>query len=178
VLNAYPADFAYFGQGYVLPLISFELVLFVSMTALCAIILARSAIGRRIYALGANPVAALFSGVAVTKYRFNLFLAVGAVSGLAAILLTSRLGSTRPSIALGWELDIISIVILGGVAVSGGRGSITGVVLAALLFGFANYGLGLLNVPGIIASLLMGVLLILVVAIPNCFPAASARLKR
>ena len=100
------------------------------------------------------------------RYRFALFAVTGLAAGLAAVLLTSRLGSTRPSIAQGWELEIISIVILGGVSVWGGKGSILGVVLASLVFGLVTFGLGLMNIPGIVMSIFTGALLILVVAVP------------
>ena len=116
--------------------------------------------------MGANPVATRFSGIRVARYRFLLFALTGLAAGLAAVLLTSRLGSTRPSIAQGWELEIISIVILGGVSVWGGKGSILGVVLAALVFGLVTFGLGLMNIPGIVMSIFTGTLLILVVAVP------------
>jgi rhamnose transport system permease protein len=82
------------------------------------------------------------------------------------VLLTSRLGSTRPSIALGWELDVITIVVLGGVSILGGSGSILGVVIAAFIMGLVTFGLGLLNVPGIVMSIFIGVLLIVVIALP------------
>jgi rhamnose transport system permease protein len=133
---------------------------------LFAVFLHKTRWGRAIYAIGANPVASRFAGVAVDRYRFALFALTGLFSGLAAVLLTSRLGSTRPSIAQGWELEIISIVILGGVSVWGGKGSIVGVVLAALVFGLVTFGLGLMNIPGIVMSIFIGLLLILVVAIP------------
>ena len=122
--------------------------------------------GRRLYAIGASPAGALFAGVEVSRYRFWLFAVTGAASGLAAILLTSRLGSTRPAIAVGWELEIISIAILGGIAVTGGRGTILGVVLAAVLLGLTTFGLALANIPGIVLSIFVGLLLIAVVAIP------------
>jgi rhamnose transport system permease protein len=122
--------------------------------------------GRVIFAVGANPVASRFAGVPVDRYRFALFALTGLFAGLAAVLLTSRLGSTRPSIAQGWELEIISMVILGGVSVWGGKGSILGVVLAALVFGLITFGLGLMNIPGIVMSIFVGSLLILVVAVP------------
>lgn len=175
-LRAYPDGFEFFGQGYVFWLISFELVIFVLVAIVCAIILHKSVLGRRIYAIGANPVAARFSCIAVRWHRFWLFVAVGAASGAASILLTSRIGSTRPSIAQGWELDIVAMVILGGVAVAGGRGTVLGVVLASMLVGFALFGLSLVNVPGIVMSMLMGTLLILVVASPRFSPDARAAL--
>jgi len=114
----------------------------------------------------ANPVASEFARIRVNRYRVALFAVTGAACGLAAVLLTSRLGSTRPSIAQGWELEIISMVILGGVSVWGGKGSILGVVLAALVFGLVTFGLGLMNIPGIVMSIFTGALLILVVALP------------
>jgi rhamnose transport system permease protein len=167
VLRAYPADFAFFGQGYAVGLVSFELVLFLLLALITGSLLHFTIAGRRLFAIGANATAARFSGVRVDACRFWLFVATGAASGLAAILLTSRLGSTRPSIAQGWELEIISIVILGGVSIAGGRGSILGVVLAAVLMGFVTFGLGLFNIPGIVMSIIIGLLLIIVVGAPT-----------
>lgn len=166
VLKNYPESFAAFGQGYLAGPVSYELALFVLCAMLFGLFLHRTRWGRAVYAIGANPVASRFSGLRVDRYRFALFALTGLFSGLAALLLTSRLGSTRPSIAQGWELEIISIVILGGVSVWGGKGSIPGVVLAALVFGLVTFGLGLMNIPGIVMSIFTGALLILVVAVP------------
>ena len=165
--NGYPADFAFFGQGYVVWVISFELVLF----ALCAIgytiLLHRTSFGRTVFAIGNNPTAALFSGIRVARVKFILFLLTGLMSGLAAVCLTSRLGSTRPSIATGWELEVVTMVVLGGVNILGGSGSIPGVVLAAFIMGLVTFGFGLLNVPGIVMSIFLGLLLIGVIALPR-----------
>ncbi|HTW28690.1 MAG TPA: ABC transporter permease [Acetobacteraceae bacterium] len=166
VFKAYRPDFAFFGQGYVVGPVSFELVLFAALAIVAAVVLHLTTVGRRIYAIGNNPVASRLSGIRVNRYRFWLFAVTGLASGLASVLLTSRLGSTRPSIAQGWELEIITMVILGGVSVAGGSGSILGVVLSAVLMGLVTFGLGLLNVPGIVMSIVTGGLLILVVAIP------------
>jgi rhamnose transport system permease protein len=166
VLKSYPESFAAFGQGYLAGPVSIELALFVVCAVMYALFLHGTRWGQAIYAIGANPVASRFAGVPVDRYRFALFALTGLASGLAAVLLTSRLGSTRPSIAQGWELEIISMVILGGVSVWGGKGSILGVVLAALVFGLVTFGLGLMNIPGIVMSIFTGTLLILVVAVP------------
>jgi rhamnose transport system permease protein len=125
-----------------------------------------TATGRRLYAMGNNPVAARFSGIAVSKIKFALFALTGMMAGLAAVLLTSRIGSTRPNIALGWELEIITMVILGGVSISGGTGNILGVVLAVFIIGFTTLALSLINVPGIVISVLLGLLLIVAIAAP------------
>lgn len=166
VFKGYPDSFAFFGQGYVWWVISFELVLFLGFAVIYYFLLHHTSFGRRIFAIGNNPVAARFSGVRVERIKFVLFCLTGLMSGLAAILLTSRLGSTRPSIAQGWELEVITMVVLGGVNILGGAGSIGGVVIAAVIMGLVTFGLGLLNVPGIVMTIFTGTLLILVIALP------------
>ena len=168
-LKDYPASFAALGQGYVIGPVSIELCIFLIATMLTAVLLHATRWGQGIYAMGANATAARWSGIPVDRYRFALFCATGAMSGLAAVMLTSRLGSTRPSIAQGWELEIVSIVVLGGIAVTGGKGTIGGVLLAAVLLGFVNFGLSLLNLPGLVMWIVIGTLLIGVVAIPALF---------
>ena len=141
--RGYPQDFAYFGQGYVWWVISFEFVLFSILAVLYGIILHMTNFGRAVYAIGNNPTGALFSGIRVNRVKFILFLLTGLMSGVAAICLTSRLGSTRPSIAFGWELEIVTMVVLGGVNILGGSGSIPGVIIAAFVMGLVTFGLGL-----------------------------------
>ena len=164
--TGYPAEFAWFGQGYVWWVISFELVLFVVAAILFAVLLHATSFGRTVYAVGNNAVAARFSGIRVERVKFILFLLTGLMSGLAAVCLTSRLGSTRPSIATGWELEAVTMAVLGGINILGGSGRIGGVVLAALIMGMVTFGFGLLNVPGIVMSIFVGLLLILVIALP------------
>ena len=165
--RGYPEEFAFFGQGYVFWVISFEFVLFAFTAIVFAILLHRTNFGRTVYAIGNNQTGAFFSGINVHRVKFLLFLLTGLMSGIAAICLTSRLGSTRPSIAFGMELEIVTMVVLGGVNILGGFGSIIGVVIAAFLMGLVTFGLGLLNVPGIVMSIFIGTLLILVIAIPQ-----------
>lgn len=165
--RGYPPDFAFFGQGYVWWVISFEFVLFAIIALIYAVILHRTNFGRAVYAIGNNPTGALFSGIRVARVKFILFLLTGLMSGVAAVCLTSRLGSTRPSIAFGWELEIVTMVVLGGVNILGGSGSIPGVIIAAFVMGLVTFGLGLLNVPGIVMSIVIGALLISVIALPR-----------
>ncbi|CAN7320677.1 ABC transporter permease [Mesorhizobium sp. LjNodule214] len=164
--KGYPASFAFFGQGYVWWVVSFELALFLVAAVIYWFVLHRTSFGRRVFAIGNNPVAAQFSGVRVDRIKFILFCLTGLMSGIAAVLITSRLGSTRPSIAQGYELEAITMVVLGGVSILGGAGSILGVVLAAFIMGLVTFGLGLLNVPGIVMSIFIGLLLIIVIALP------------
>jgi rhamnose transport system permease protein len=165
--NGYPKSFAFFGQGYVWWVISFELALFAVCAVIFTLLLHRTGFGRACYAIGNNPVAAQFSGIRVARVRFILFLLTGLMSGIAAVCLTSRLGSTRPSIATGMELEVVTMVVLGGISILGGSGRMLGVVLAAFIMGCVTFGFGLLNVPGIVMSIFLGLLLIGVIAVPR-----------
>jgi rhamnose transport system permease protein len=167
-LTQYPAAFEAIGQGYISNRVQIPIsfVLFLALAAVFGIVLHRTTIGRRLFAMGANPTAALFSGIPVNRIRFWLFVLMGLMSGLAAVLLTGRIGSTRPNIALGFELDVITMVVLGGVSIAGGAGGILGVVLAVFVLGMTTFGLSLINVPGIVISILNGVLLIVSIAAP------------
>jgi rhamnose transport system permease protein len=162
----YPEALGDWGQGYVLDLIPREFVVLLVLAALFALLLHGTTFGRRLYAIGSNPVAARFSGIPVDRYRLALFILAGTMAGLAAVLLTGRIGSTRPNIALGWELEAITMVILGGVSIAGGAGTIAGVLLAVFTLGMVTYGLGLANVPGIIMTIVIGGLLLVTITVP------------
>ena len=174
-LKNYPEDFAYFGQGYVFWVFSFEFITFLMLAVMFYFLLQRTNFGRRTYAIGNNPVSAYYSGINVARHKLILFTLVGFFCGIASIMLTSRLGSTRPTIAFGWELSIITMVVLGGVSILGGSGTIIGVVISVFLMGLVTVGLGLVNVPGIVMSIIIGLMLISVIALPKIFGMLKAR---
>ncbi|WP_253949034.1 ABC transporter permease [Mangrovicoccus sp. HB161399] len=173
--RGYPSAFAWFGQGYVFWVITVEMVIFALLAIVFGVVLHKTNFGRQVYAIGNNSTAALFSGIRVGRVKMILFLLTGLMSGLAAVCLTSRLGSTRPSIASGMELEVVTMVVLGGVSILGGSGSIPGVVIAAILMGLVTFGLGLLNVPGIVMSIFIGLMLIGVIAVPRLFKMARGK---
>ncbi len=162
----FPDDFSALGQGYLFELIPYEFVVLVVLAAGFTAVLHRTSIGRNLYAYGNNPEAARYSGINVAAHRFWFFSLNGAMSGLAAAFLTSRVGATRPNMALGWDLEVIAIVVLGGVSIAGGSGRMTGVILSILVMGMLTFGLGLRNVPGITMSIIVGLLLITAVTLP------------
>ena len=166
-ITSYPADFAWFGQGYVWWVFTVELAIFAICALIFGLLLHATSFGRTVYAIGNNATAARFSGFRVDRVRFILFLLTGVMSGVAAICLTSRLGSTRPTIAEGFELEVVTMVVLGGISILGGSGTIAGVVIAAFVMGLVTFGLGLLNVPGNVMSVIIGALLIGVIALPR-----------
>jgi rhamnose transport system permease protein len=173
-ITGYPETLSTWGNGSVgdligLPwlIVPIEFAVLLVAGLAVGLLLHRTLHGRRLYAIGSNPIASRFSGIAVDRYRMGLFLFAGVMAALAAVLLTGRIGSTRPNLAMGWELDAVTIVILGGVAIEGGRGSILGTVLAAVLLGSFTFALGMLNVSGIVMSMVIGVLLIVSMVLPR-----------
>jgi rhamnose transport system permease protein len=164
--TSYPDGFEELGQGTLWGLIPYELVVFVILAVAFTVVLHRTVIGRRLFAYGNNPDAALYSGINVDAHRFWLFTINGTLSGLASAFLTSRIGATRPNIATSWELDVITVVVLGGVSIQGGSGTLPGVILAVFVMGMLTFGLGLMNVPGIMMSIVTGLLLIVAIAAP------------
>lgn len=176
--TTYPESFAYFGQGYVGDtLIPFELVLFLALTVIMGFILHKTTYGRQLYAIGNSKSAARFAGIHVDRVRFINFTLNGLFCGIAAILLTSRIGSTRPNIALNWDIETITLVVLGGVSIMGGRGTVPGVTVAIFLLGYLKFGMGLLNISAKIMIITTGVLLIIAVLLPNFLDLVKAKRK-
>ena len=173
-ISGYPEVFSTLGNSYVGEvvgvrwlIIPIEFAVLLVAAIVVGVTLHRTVLGRRLYAIGANPVAARFSGIEADRYRLALFVFAGLMAALAAIMLTGRIGSTRPNIAMGWELDAITMVILGGVAIEGGRGSIVGTMLAVLLLGLFTFAMGMANVTGIVMSMVIGALLIVSMVLPR-----------
>ena len=165
-VSGFPESFSYLGRGYIgdTP-VPFVLVVFIILAIIMGLILHKTRFGRMIYAIGWNEQTCYASGIPVKKIKLLLFILSGLFASVAAIFLTSRIGNTRPNIATGFELEIITIVILGGVMITGGVGKMWGVVLSIFLVGTIRYGLGLHNIPGqfmliVAGSLLIGSILI------------------
>jgi len=170
----FPDGFEALGQGYLLERVPYEFLVLLVLAAVFYVLLHHTRIGRNVYAYGQNPEAARYSGVDVGAHRFWFFTVNGAMSGLAAAFLTSRVGATRPNIATGWDLEVIAIVVLGGVGIGGGTGKLSGVILAIFVMGMLTFGLGLCNVPGIAMSIVVGALLIVSVALPATLKKVAA----
>jgi len=162
----FPSWYKYLGWGYVGG-VPFILIVFAVFAVIFGLLLHKTTFGRRVYAMGNNITASRFSGVQVDKIKVIVFTLTGFMSGLTALFLTSRMGSTRPNVATGYELDVIAMVVLGGVSTAGGKGRIIGAILSIFLIGLLRYGLGLKNVPAQALLIIIGLLLIFAVMIPN-----------
>ncbi len=155
------------GNGYFLNLLPYSFVLFLILVIIFYIFLHKTYFGKEIFIIGNNPEAAKFSGVKTDRYIFILFSLSGLFSSIAALFLSGRLSSVKPNIALGWELEIITMVVFGGVYIYGGYGSIMGVFLSVLTLGMVSFGLSLLNIPGVGIIIFTGLLLILTVSVTS-----------
>lgn len=153
-------------QGLVGPLTLSILIFFVGLV-IAIVVLHYAGFGRYVFVIGNSANVARYSGVGVQRVKLILFSASGLVSALAGILLAARLGAVRGSTAEGFELDIITIVLLGGVSIFGGQGSMFGVLLSILLILNLRNGMGLLNMSGNAQTGVVGALLILSVLVPN-----------
>ena len=161
-VKGFPSGFNYLGQGYIpgTP-VPFSLILFAVLAVIFGLLLHRTSLGRYVYAIGQNEEACRYSGVRVDSIKIFLFTLTGLMAALGGIVLTARFGSVRADLALGFELVIITAVVLGGVDIFGGSGSIIGVVEALFLLGIVRFGMSLINIRGQIQAIAVGCLLIL-----------------
>jgi rhamnose transport system permease protein len=162
-----PERFGLLGGAYSVTFIPIQFMIFIVLAIIFGLVLHRTTFGRLIYVVGNNANAARYSGVPVDRIRLILCVVNGFISGLSGILLTSRIGSARPDIALGNEMAVITIVLLGGVYIFGGKGTILGVVIAALMLGYVHYGLSILNIQEQVIRIVTGGLLIIALLIPT-----------
>ena len=139
------------------------LLLLLATALLSAFIFSRTIFGRWMLALGSNASAALYSGVPVKRVTFLVFAIAGLASGIAAVLMDSRLGLARHDFAKGFELDAITMVVIGGTAIRGGDSNIVGTLLAFILIGLLRTTMGIANVTAEYQLTAVGILLIFAV---------------
>ncbi|MGH9051473.1 MAG: ABC transporter permease [Acidimicrobiia bacterium] len=175
-IGGFPGWFDRLGQQPLVGPLPVALIIFVVGLAAAWIILHRSAFGRVVYVIGNSAEVARYSGIKVARIKLRLLTLSGLVAGLGGVLFAARLGSVRGSLAEGWELDIVTMVLLGGVSIFGGSGSMLGVALSTFIVLNLRNGLGLANVGGTTQTGVIGGLLILSVLIPNL--AARFRIRR
>jgi rhamnose transport system permease protein len=165
--GGFPAWFEALGQQALVGPLTLSILVFAVLFAITAVLLHGSALGRLIYVMGNNLAAARYSGVRVKRVKMLLFVLTSVVAALAGLLYAARLGSVRGDMASGFELDIITIVLLGGVSIFGGSGNLAGVGLSILVILNLRNGMGLADITGNTQTSVIGALLILSVLVPN-----------
>ncbi len=163
----FPDWFDKLGQPDLIGPFSAGIIIFAILFVVFAVVLHYSAFGRYVYIIGNSSDAAKYAGVKVGQVKMTLFVISALISSLAGLLIAARLGSVRANQAEGFELDIITIVLLGGISIFGGKGSIIGAGLSILVVLNLRNGMSLANYSGSIQSMVVGILLILSVIIPN-----------
>lgn len=152
-------SFNFIGGGDILG-IPFPIIILFVVFIICSIVLKKTIFGRYVYAVGGNQQAAWASGINVNQVKMAVYALCGLMSGLAGILLTSRITTGQPNAGMSFELDAIAAAVIGGSSTSGGVGSIQGTLFGVILIGVLNNGLDLLNVSSYYQQVVMGVIII------------------
>lgn len=163
-ISGLPDWMRFFGSGTVLG-VQMPIVTMAVVFLLGWVLLERTPFGRYVYAIGGNEQATRLSGVRVSRTKLLVYALSGLTSAIAGIVLTSRLMSGQPNAGTGFELDAIAAVVLGGTAISGGRGSLIGTLLGALLLGVLNNGLNMVGVNPYVQTVVKGVIILLAIYI-------------
>lgn len=127
------------------------------------VVLHRSTMGRRIFAIGGNEQVAYLAGIPVKRYLLIVYMVSGFLAALAGLVLTSRLGTAEPTAGTGYELDAITAVVLGGTSLFGGEGRVLGTLVGALILGVINNGLNILNVNSFYQDVVKGAIILLAI---------------
>jgi ribose transport system permease protein len=139
------------------------ILIFFGLAIVAATILTKTIIGRYNFALGSNEEATRLSGVKVSSWKILIYTITGAFCGVAGILMAARLNSAQPALGMGYELEAIAAVVIGGTSLSGGKGSILGTVIGALIMSVLTNGLRILSVPQEWQTIVVGLVILLAV---------------
>ena len=166
-INNFPKWFDALGQEGLIGPVPFALIAFFVLFAVLYVVLERSGFGRLTYVIGSNKDVAEFAGIDTGRHKMVIFIASGLAAAFAGLLFAARVGAVRGDVGNGFELDVITIVLLGGVSIFGGKGTLVGTLLSVLIVLNLRNGMALLNITGHIQTGVIGILLIASVIIPR-----------
>ncbi|MBE3599328.1 MAG: ABC transporter permease [Limnochordaceae bacterium] len=166
-VSGFPPEFFGIGQGTALGIPNQVLWIFLPVVVLLGLLAHRSVLGRHLFGVGANETAARFAGIDVRAVRFWVYVVAGFLAALGAVIMTSRVATAKPDAGLGYELRAITVAVLGGTDIFGGRGSVAGTVMAILLITLLSNGLDLAMVHPIWQVGMLGAVLIAGVLLNN-----------
>ncbi len=156
--------FQFLGKGQFFG-IPFQAILFIIAYLILWILLTKTSYGRKIYAVGGNEKASFISGIKIDKVKILVYVISALMAVLSGLVLTSRLNSAQPTAGSAYEMDAIAAVVLGGVSMTGGSGSLTGTLIGILILGVLNNGLNLLGVSSFYQQIVKGVVILIAVLI-------------
>ena len=163
-ISGLPSWISWFGVSRI-GNIPVPVILMLIVYAAAWLLLQRTAFGRHVYAIGGNETAARLSGVKTARVKFAVYAISGLTAGLAALILTGRLMSGQPNAGVGFELDAIAAVVLGGASIAGGRGLVIGTLIGAVLLGILNNGLNLMGINPYLQDIIKGLIILLAIYI-------------
>ena len=163
-ITGLPSSFAFLGRGYI-GNVPFPIILMLIIFILAYIVLKLTRFGRYVYATGGNINAARASGIKVDNVIISTFAISGFLSGLTGMVLASRLNSAQPTAGVGYELDAIAAVVLGGTNLFGGEGELWGTLVGAFIMGILNNGLNMLNVSSFYQQVVKGIVILIAVTV-------------
>src|SRR5215470_16397997 len=158
-----PSGFGYLAEKNFLGFVPLPMLIVIAIALIVHFALSDTRLGRYCYAMGSNPEAARYAGIRVSRYQILYFTILGALSGLAGAIETSRLVTGQPNAGEGYELNVIAAVVIGGGSLSGGQGAVTGTIIGSLIMGVLANGGNLLQISPFIQKTVIGAVIVLAV---------------
>jgi ribose transport system permease protein len=176
-MYGFPRDFDFIGGGQVFG-VPVPIIILAAVSVVASFVFRETKLGRYAYAIGGSEEAARRSGIPVRLFKIAIYSFCGGLVGIASIVLASRINSAHPGIGLGYELDAIAAVVIGGASLMGGRGNISGAIIGALTMSAIRFGLNVMAVTPFIQQIVIGVILIIAVYLDRLRILGEANLDR
>ncbi len=163
-VSGFPESFFFIGGGAILG-IPFPLIIFIVISGITWLLLQKSPWGERVYMIGISPVVANYSGFAVKRILLQVYVYSALLAGVAAMIMISRYNSGKVTLGSSYLLQTVAATVLGGVSISGGKGKVSGVIMATVLLQFVSSGMNILGVNRFAILIIMGMILIFALVI-------------
>jgi Ribose/xylose/arabinose/galactoside ABC-type transport systems, permease components len=161
-MYGFPKEFDFLGGGKIIG-IPVPIIILAVVALVASFIFRETKLGRYAYAIGGGEEAARRAGIPVRRFKVAIYAFCGGLVGISSIVLSSRINSAHPGIGLGYELDAIAAVVIGGASLMGGRGNVSGAIIGALTMAAIRFGLNVMAVTPFIQQIVIGVILIIAV---------------
>jgi ribose transport system permease protein len=156
-------SFIKISTGNIIPNFPNAVLILLAATVICVILLNKTVLGRYTYSIGSNSEATTLSGINVRKWLIVIYALAGLFIGLAGVMISARLGSAQPATGMGYELQAIAAVVIGGTSLAGGKGSIVGTIIGALIISVLNNGLQIMSIPQEWQNVILGIVILIAV---------------
>jgi ribose transport system permease protein len=176
-MYGFPKEFDFLGGGQIIG-IPVPIIILAVVALVASFIFRETRLGRYAYAIGGGEEAARRAGIPVRRFKVAIYAFCGGLVGISSIVLSSRINSAHPGIGLGYELDAIAAVVIGGASLMGGRGNVSGAIIGALTMAAIRFGLNVMAVTPFIQQIVIGVILIIAVYLDRLRILQEAKLDR